>query len=243
VSKEAADMILLDDNFATIVRAVSEGRTIYENIKKFILYILSCNLGEIVTLFFAPLLGLPMPLLPIHILWINLVTDGLPGIALVAEPAEKNIMNRPPRPPKESIFAGGLMPRIVITAIILASASIFIQWWTVQKGYDQRTQHSAVFSMLCFVQLANALSVRSMYQPLISKSLFSNTGMWVAIISTVILQMLIINVPILQTIFKTSFLPWDVISAGLLIILVSTVLIEMVKLFSKRKSLRMINKF
>lgn len=127
VSKEALDMILLDDSFATIVKAVREGRRIYENIRKFILYVLSCNLGEILTIFFAPLFGLAIPLLPIHILWINLVTDGLPGLALVAEPAEKDIMNRPPRPPKENLFAGGLIPRILLTGTLMAVAAIFIQ--------------------------------------------------------------------------------------------------------------------
>jgi Ca2+-transporting ATPase len=129
VSKESADMILLDDNFATIVKAIREGRRIYENIRKFILYVLSCNLGEILTIVLAPLLGFAIPLLPTQILWINLVTDGLPGLALVAEPAEKDIMKRPPRPPKENLFAGGLVARILLTGIILTLAAIFVQWW------------------------------------------------------------------------------------------------------------------
>ena len=150
VSKEAADMILLDDNFATIVKAVREGRRIYENIKKFIVYVLSCNLAEILVIFFAPIFGFAIPLLPIHILWINLVTDGLPGLALVAEPAEKDIMKRPPRPPRENLFAGGLVPRIIVTGIVLAMAALFIQFWTAGKGYDLRTQQTAVFYNIMF---------------------------------------------------------------------------------------------
>ncbi len=134
VSHEASDMILLDDNFATIVRAVREGRKIYENIRKFIAYILSCNLGEILTLVISPLLGFAFPLLPIHILWINLVTDGLPGIALVTEHGEKDLMKRPLRSPDESIWAGGLLRRVIISGIAMAVAAIIIQWYGVQQG-------------------------------------------------------------------------------------------------------------
>src|SRR5690606_6140460 len=204
VSKEADDMILLDDNFSTIVKAVREGRRIYENIKKFIVYVLSCNLAEILVIVAAPILGFVTPLLPIHILWINLVTDGLPGLALVAEPAEKDIMNRSPRPPKENLFAGGLIPRIIITGVILAVAALFIQWWCVKQGYDVVTQQTAVFTTLCFVQLGNALSVRSTYHSIFSADIFANRGMWGAIIGTVILQLLIVYVPFLDTIFKTT---------------------------------------
>jgi Ca2+-transporting ATPase len=237
VSKEAADMILLDDNFATIVKAVREGRRIYENIKKFIVYVLSCNLSEILTIFFAPLLGFAIPLLPIHILWINLVTDGLPGLALVAEPAERDIMNRPPRPPKENLFAGGLIPRILITGIGLTAASLFIQWWTINEGYDVRTQQTAVFTTLCFVQLGNALSVRATYHSLFSSDLFANRGMWAAIILTVVLQLGIVYVPFLDTVFKTTPLNWHIMLMILIVTLVSIILIELVKFLNKKNIL------
>lgn len=238
VSKEASDMILLDDNFATIVKAVREGRRIYENIRKFILYVLSCNLGEILTIFFAPILGFAIPLLPIHILWINLVTDGLPGLALVAEPAEKDIMNRPPRPPKENLFAGGLIPRILLTGALMAIASIFIQWWTLKQGYPVRTQQTAVFTTLCFIQLGNALSVRSVYHSMFTTGVFANKGMWGAIILTVILQLLIVYVPFLQGIFKTTSLDGRIIGTTLIVTLVCVFLIELMKYFNKKKYLK-----
>ena len=235
VSKEAADMILLDDNFATIVKAVREGRRIYENIRKFIQYVLSCNLSEILTLFFAPILGFAVPLLPIHILWINLVTDGLPGIALVAEPAEKNIMNKPPRPPKENLFAGGLIQKIVLSGIIMTMASLFVQWWAIKEGYNVKTQQTMVFTTLCFVQLGNALSSRSNYQSLFSDGLFTNRGMWFAIILTVLLQLLIVYLPFLDSVFKTTVLAWKPMSVILTVTAGSIFCIELLKYFSKRK--------
>ncbi len=235
VAKESADMILLDDNFATIVKAVREGRRIYENIKKFILYVLSCNLAEIFTIFFAPILGFAIPLLPIHILWINLVTDGLPGLALVSEPAEKDIMKRPPHPPKEALFAGGFVPRILTTGIIMAGATIFIQAWTAQQGYDITTQQTAVFTTLCFVQLGNALSTRSVFHSMFSLKIFANSGMWGAILLTIILQVLIVYTPFLHPIFKTTSLSWNVIGMILLITLGCVLCIEFIKFLNKKK--------
>lgn len=235
VSKEAADMILLDDNFATIIKAVREGRRIYANIQKFILYVLSCNLAEILTIFFAPVFGFAIPLLPIHILWINLVTDGLPGLALVAEPAEKDIMNLPPRPPKENLFAGGLILRIFLAGTVMAVASLFIQWWTVKQGYPVRTQQTAVFTTLCFIQLGNALSVRSVYHSLFSTGLFANRGMWGAIALTVVLQLLIVYIPFLQPIFKTTSLDSRIMITILIATAVSILCVELLKFFNKRK--------
>lgn len=236
VSKEAADMILLDDNFATIIKAVKEGRRIYENIKKFILYVLSCNLAEILTIFFAPILGMAIPLLPTHILWINLVTDGLPGLALVAEPAEKDIMKRPPIPPGENLFARGLLWRILATGVLMACAALFIQWWSVEQGYDTRTQQTMVFTTLCFIQLGNALSVRMEHHTLFSKRFFGNLKLWGAIGITILLQTLIVFVPFLQKLFKTTALSWDAMSIVLLVVLSSIICFELIKIIRKFSS-------
>ncbi|MDO9373419.1 MAG: HAD-IC family P-type ATPase, partial [Ferruginibacter sp.] len=235
VSKEAADMILLDDNFATIVKAVKEGRRIYENIRKFILYVLSCNLAEILTIFFAPILGLAIPLLPIHILWINLVTDGLPGLALTSEPAEKDIMNRPPRPPKENLFAGGLIMRILTTGIVMAIAVIVTQAWADNKGYDVATQQTMVFTLLCFVQLGNALSVRSAYHSMFSSGVFENRGMWGAVVGTVALQLLIVYLPFTEAIFKTKAIDWAGMQFIILATVISVLIIEIIKWALNRK--------
>ena len=134
VAKEAAHMILLDDNFATIVKAVKEGRRIFDNVRKFIRYTMTSNSGEIWTIVLAPFFGLPIPLLPIHILWINLVTDGLPGLALAAEPAEKNIMKRPPRHPQENIFTG-MWVQIIWVGLLMGGVSIFTQAWASENRF------------------------------------------------------------------------------------------------------------
>jgi P-type Ca2+ transporter type 2C len=159
----------------------------------------------------------------------------LPGLALVAEPAEKDIMTRSPRPPKENLFAGGLIPRIVLTGIILAIAAIFTQWWAEDRGYPVMTQQTMVFTTLCFVQLGNALSVRSAYHSLFSPGIFSNRGMWGAIGLTVILQLLIVYMPFLQSIFKTTALGWKAMGIILAVTGGAVLCIEFLKYLNKRK--------
>lgn len=202
VAKEAAEMVLLDDNFTTIVKAVREGRRIYDNIRKFIVYVLSCNLGEILVIAFAPVFGLAIPLLPIHILWINLVTDGLPGVALAAQQAEKGIMNRKPVPPAQSLFAQGLATRILVTALLMASAAFLLQTLAVWAGMNVAVQQTMVFTMLCIVQLGNALSVSSLRQPVIGAGLFRNVSLLVTVVLTTGLQILLLYVPALRLLFK-----------------------------------------
>jgi Ca2+-transporting ATPase len=132
VVKEAANMVLLDDNFATIVAAVEEGRVIYDNIRKFIKYTMTSNSGEILVMLLAPLLGMPLPLLPLQILWINLVTDGLPGLALTIEPAERDTMQRPPYQPRESIFARGMGRHVLWVGLLMGLVSLGTGFWAWQ---------------------------------------------------------------------------------------------------------------
>jgi Ca2+-transporting ATPase len=204
VAKEASHMILLDDNFATIVKAVKEGRRIFDNIRKFIKYTMTSNSGEIWTIFLAPFLGLPIPLLPIHILWINLVTDGLPGLALAMEPAEKGGMERPPRHPKESIFANGLGVHIIWVGFFMGGVSLATQAWSLRTGHGH--WQTMVFSVLCLSQMGHVLAIRSEKESWFSQGLFSNKPLAGAFLLTFVLQMATIYVPQLQPIFKTEAL-------------------------------------
>ena len=205
VAREAADMVLLDDNFATIVRAVCAGRRIFDNIRKFIKDTMSSNSGEIWTLFLAPFLGLPIPLLPIHILWINLVTDGLPGLAFTAEPAEPGIMRRAPRPPDESIFAHGMWQHIIWVGLFVGGISIASLAWAISRGVEY--WQTIVFTVLTVSQLFHSLAVRSESASLFTIGLFSNLPMLGAVILTMLLQMAVIYVPALNAVFHTHPLP------------------------------------
>jgi Ca2+-transporting ATPase len=202
VSKEASHMILRDDNFASIVDAVAEGRRIFDNIRKFIKYTMTSNSGEIWTIFLAPFFGLPVPLLPIHILWINLATDGLPGLALSAEPAERGVMQRPPRHPKESIFAHGLAAHMLWVGLLMGFVSIFTETWFFRAG-NERWQ-TMVFTVLALSQLGHVLAIRSERQSLFSIGLFSNRHLLGAVVLTLGLQLATIYVPFLNPIFKTQ---------------------------------------
>ncbi|MDZ7582094.1 MAG: cation-translocating P-type ATPase [Deltaproteobacteria bacterium] len=201
VSKEASHMILLDDNFATIVRAVREGRRIFDNIRKFIKYTMTSNSGEIFTIFLAPFLGLPIPLLPIHILWINLVTDGVPGLALAAEPGEKDIMRRPPRDPKESIFAKGLGVHIMWVGLLMGAVSIITQALFINSS--QAHWQTMVFTVLCLSQMGHVLAIRSERDSFFKQGVFSNKPLLGAVLLTFALQMATIYVPVLNPVFKT----------------------------------------
>jgi Ca2+-transporting ATPase len=201
VAKEASGMVLLDDNFATVVRAVREGRRIYDNLRRFIRYVLTTNAGEIWTIFLAPFLGLPIPLLPIQILWINLVTDGLPGLALAAEPEERDVMRRPPRPPGESVFAHGLGMHAFIVGLLMAGIALAVEAWGWHAG--AASWQTLVFTTLCFMQLGHVLAIRSEQTSLFDQGLRSNRPLLGAVVLTVVLQLLVVYVPGLNAIFAT----------------------------------------
>jgi len=203
VSKEAAHMILLDDNFSTIIKAVREGRRIYDNILKFIKYLMTTNSSELWTLLIGPMLGLPIALLPIHILWINLVSDGLPAISLSFEKAEKNIMNRPPRPPQESVFAGGRGIHMIWVGILMASLALGAQSYAIKHDLHWQT---IVFNVLCLSQLAHVLAIRSENQSLFSIGIFSNKPLIWSVLLSLVLQFGVTYIPFLQPIFQTESL-------------------------------------
>jgi Ca2+-transporting ATPase len=228
IAREAADMVLLDDNFATIVAAVREGRRIFDNIRKFIKYMMSSNAGEIWTLFLAPFLGLPIPLLPIHILWINLVTDGLPALAFSAEPAERGIMRRPPRPTDENLFAHGMWQYIVWVGLLIGAVSLLSQAWAISRGVTY--WQTIVFTVLTFAQIFHSLAVRSDSEAIWRIGLFSNLPLLVAIGLTITLQLLVIYVPALNPIFKTEPLPVADLFACCAFALIVLVAVEMRKM-------------
>ena len=205
VAREASDMVLLDDNFSSIVRAVRAGRHIFDNIRKFIKYTMSSNSGEIWTLFLAPFLGLPIPLLPIHILWINLVTDGLPGLALTAEPAEPGIMTRTPRAPDESIFAHGMWQHILWVGLFIGGLSIAAMAWAISR--EVAYWQTVVFTVLTVSQLFHSIAVRSETASLMRIGLFTNLPILGAVLLTLLLQLAVIYLPVLNNIFHTQPLP------------------------------------
>lgn len=235
VSKEAAHMILLDDNFATIVKAVKEGRRIFDNIRKFIKYTMTSNSGEIWAILLAPFFGLPIPLLPIHILWINLVTDGLPGLALAAEPAEKGVMQRPPRHPKESIFAGGLGIHIIWVGLLMGAVTIFTQAWSIKTGNAH--WQTMAFTVLCLSQMGHVLAIRSDRESLFTWGFFSNKPLLGAFALTFALQMAIIYVPFLNPIFKTEPLTFGELAFTLALSSVVFIAVEAEKRFFRGREI------
>ncbi len=227
VAKEAADIVLQDDNFASIVAAVREGRVIYENIRKFIKYTLAGNVGQLWLLLLAPFLGMPIPLVPIQILWINLIADGLLALALSFEPAEQQVMKRPPHHPNESVFSRGMGTDILWIGLLLGIVLI-----SVANGYWRNGDpawQTMVFTTLAFSRIALSEGVRSSSESLFRIGLLSNTKLLGAVLLTFSLQLVVVYVPICQVFFSTVALSGQQIAIAILLGTISFWAVELKK--------------
>ncbi|AFS77900.1 calcium-translocating P-type ATPase YloB [Gottschalkia acidurici 9a] len=232
VSKQAADMILTDDNFATIVSAVEEGRSIFDNIKKSIHFLLSCNIGEVVALFIAVVLGMPIPLLPIHILWVNLVTDSLPALALGMDPAEPDIMKRKPRDPKKSIFAGGLWTTIIVQGVIIGVITLIS--FNVGRRTSIELGRTMAFITLSLSQIVHTLNVRSIDKSIFKMGLFSNKYLVGADLLSILSVSIIIIIPKLREVFKLTTISGTQLLDIIGLTLTPLIVVEIVKLFKRK---------
>ena len=203
VTREASGIVLLDDDFSTLVSAVEEGRIIYQNIRKFIRYLLSCNIGEVVTMFFGMLMGMPVVLLPIQILMVNLVTDGIPAIALSFDPPQDDVMKEKPRGRKDSVFSGGLALTIVVRGILLG-LSVLAAFTTV-LGITKSVEHArtAAFVTLVFTQLVHVFECKSEVRSLFTINIFNNIKLVFAVLSSAAIVLSTVYIPALQPVFKT----------------------------------------
>lgn len=233
VAREAADMILLDDNFATVVAAAEEGRVIYDNLRKFIRYMLTTNSGEIWVMLAAPFMGMPLPLLPLQILWMNLVTDGLPALALSVEPPEAEVMQRPPNRPHESILARGLGRHVIWVGLLMGLLSLGAGYW-YWRGGDSNWQ-TLLFTTLTLSQMAHVMAIRSERRSLFQIGLMSNKPLLGAVSLTVVLQLALLYVPLLQAVFKTRALPLRDLALTLAISSVIFVAVECEKQILRRR--------
>ncbi len=234
VARAAADMILLDDNFASIVAAVEEGRVVYDNARKFIRYILATNSAEIWVMLAAPLLGMPLPLLPLQILWMNLVTDGLPALALAVEPAEIDTMRRPPYPTAESIFARGLGRQVLWVGLMMSVLCLAAGYWYWRAGNPN--WQTILLTTLTLSQMANVMAVRSERRSIFQIGLLSNKPLLGAVCLTVLLQLGLLYVPFLREVFKTRALRLSELAVSVAFSLIVFAAVELEKQFLRDRA-------
>ncbi|GAB4310270.1 MAG: calcium-transporting P-type ATPase, PMR1-type [Promethearchaeota archaeon] len=219
VAKEASHMILADDNFASIVASVEEGRGIYDNMKKFILFLISCNIAEILVIFIGIMVGLPLPLIAVQILWINLTTDGLPALALGVDPYDPDVMERPPRNPRENIINQRLVVSILVRGIIITIITLGLYYavlettvpnWPTLAEDDPALHHprTYIFATMLICEMLNVYNCRSEKHSVFKISFFSNIWLTLAVLSSVFLTLLVIYVPSMAEVFKLAPLPW-----------------------------------
>ena len=233
VAKETADMVLTDDNYASIVSAVEQGRVIYSNIRKFVYYLLSCNLAEIAIIFLATMVGWSSPLSAIQLLWLNLITDGAPALALGVEKGDPNIMDMPPRDPKEPIINRFMLTGIVIQTIAITAVTLFAYW--VGRTYFPVYAETMAFVTLSFSELLRAYTARSEQYPILKMGIFKNRIMNWAVLSSLMLLLTVLYVPFLRKIFGTMPLTWVQWEIILPLLLVPSLAAETVKIVVTRK--------
>jgi Ca2+-transporting ATPase len=257
VSKEASDMILTDDNFATIVKAIKEGRVIYDNLKKFILFLLSCNISEVLLMFIAIVLGsyifklagidpqlIYIPLLPVQILWMNLITDGLPALALGVNPSEKNIMERKATKRRDQILSKKRLGMILWQGLVLTIGSLFMYFIgpklfnTHSLLHDKDVFHTCVFTTLVLTQLFHSYNFRFEDKGIFRKGIFENKILNLSILGSILLQVALIYVPFLQRIFSTTSLnayQWLMVLASSIVPVILINLINEIMYYIKRR--------
>ncbi|MDR2614675.1 MAG: HAD-IC family P-type ATPase, partial [Candidatus Accumulibacter sp.] len=237
VAKQTADMILTDDNFASIVSAIEQGRIIYSNIRKFVYFLLACNIGEILIVFGAMLAGLPIPLLPVQLLWLNLVSDGAPALALGLEKGDADIMKQPPRPPREHVINRNMAIGIAVIGIADAVAILTVFYLALQRYPEQVMMAQTIaFVTLCGSELLRAFTARSERHSLFSIGVFSNRWMVWAVLASFLAVLLVVYVPFLQPFFDTLPLSASDWRLMLPFFLVSPVTMELLKLYFRSRT-------
>lgn len=234
VTREAAAMVLLDDNFTSIVNAVEEGRAIYDNIQKFLSYLLTCNIGELLLMLAAGLLGWPAPLLPIQLLWINLVTDGLPALALAMEPAEPDLMRRKPRSPSETILSWNLGSTVLVQGLMLMAVGLVAFWIGLSRTNDVEHARTLAFNAVVIEELFRVLALRSPKWTFWQLGAWTNPYVFAASSISILLQFTLMSVPLMQPVFEVTGHTWRdwMVVAGLAWIPVT--LVECSKLIRQR---------
>jgi Ca2+-transporting ATPase len=236
VTKETADMVLTDDNYASIVSAVEQGRVIYSNIRKFVYYLLSCNLAEIAIIFLATLAGLPSPLTAIQLLWLNLITDGAPALALGVETGDPDIMDQPPRPPSEPIINRQMQIGIVVQTIAITTVVLLVYWIGLQTHPENNEfAETMAFVSLSFSELLRAFTARSENYPILKIGLFSNRSMNWAVLSSLVLLLAVVYIPFLNHIFNTVPLVWAQWQYVLPLLFVPAIAAELTKVVTSRR--------
>jgi len=204
VSKEAADMVLLDDNFASIVAAVKEGRTIFDNIRKFVHFSVAGNIGKVLVMLLAPFIGKPIPLLPLQLLWLNLLTDGLLGLGLVMEQPESGTMNRPPHSPEEGLFARSAGTHAIAVGLLIGASALGLGSWYYFTGRPE--WQTMVFTFLVFAQVFKALASRSAKESMLGTGIIGNRFLSAMVVLVIGLQLMVIYVPFIASFFSITAL-------------------------------------